>query len=240
MHDPSLSHNRLRGLCFLGTFGPTRRHPLHAIATNLPTGSPQQQGDTPIAVAVVFRGESDDCASQHILVSSGNGRIALRAARLFNNPAGVAFGDPEFRADSLDSLPAPFGAYKFPEATSLALLLERKIGNQTLQTNILPLKVLHPSGLIDFEPAVFLPPAIIALLRYPGLSTCNCRRLPLRRQHLNLAQQSHGLFRAEPLLQHLKAPLSGQFSHIAWFKEVRSGQFLETANLIPNSSIASR
>ena len=67
-------------------------------------------------------GQYDDLegASQRILVSSGNGRIALRAAGLIDNPAGVTFGEPVLRPDSLDSLPAPFGAYKFPEATSLS------------------------------------------------------------------------------------------------------------------------
>ena len=107
---------------FLRYFEPlTAPDPLHAVAANLPAGRPQQRGDTPIAVAAVLRGESDDCASQRILVSSGKGRVALRAAGLVDDPAGVAFGEPVLRPDSLDSLPAPFGAYKFPEATSFRI-----------------------------------------------------------------------------------------------------------------------
>ena len=59
----------------------------------------------------VLRGKSENCAGQRILVSSGNGRVALRATGLIDDPAGVAFGEPVLRPDSLDCLPAPFGAY---------------------------------------------------------------------------------------------------------------------------------
>src|SRR5664279_2126889 len=47
------------------------------------------------------------------------------------------------------------------------LLLKRQIGNKTLQADILALKLLHPLGLIDLKAAVFLAPAVVALLLYP-------------------------------------------------------------------------
>jgi hypothetical protein len=84
---------------------------------SLPTGRHQQRGDVPIAVAAVLRGKSDDRAGQRVLVSLGNSRVALRAARLVDNPADVAFEEPVLLPDALNSLPVPFGAYKFPDAT---------------------------------------------------------------------------------------------------------------------------
>jgi transposase InsO family protein len=57
-------------------------------------------------IATILRGESDDRAGQRIFVSSGKGRIALRAPWLIDNPAGTAFREPVFRPDSLDSLRA--------------------------------------------------------------------------------------------------------------------------------------
>ena len=99
----------------------TTPDPLHAITADLPTRRHQQRGDTPIAITPILRGKSNDRAGQRILVSSGNGRVALRATGLVDNLAGVAFGEPVLLPDSLDRLPAPFGAYKFPAATSFRI-----------------------------------------------------------------------------------------------------------------------
>jgi hypothetical protein len=43
------------------------------------------------------------------------------AAGLVDDPAGVAFGEPIILPDPLDCLSAPFGAYKFPDATSFRI-----------------------------------------------------------------------------------------------------------------------
>jgi hypothetical protein len=55
---------------------------------------------------------------QPIFVSAGNERVTLRAAGLADDPAGLAFREPILLPDPLDRLPAPFGAYKFPEEMS--------------------------------------------------------------------------------------------------------------------------
>jgi hypothetical protein len=56
------------------------------------------------------------------------------------------------------------------------LLLKRQIGDEALETDVLPLQLLHPLRLIDFEATVFLPPAIIALLRNLGLANAPASR----------------------------------------------------------------
>jgi hypothetical protein len=99
----------------------TAPDPLHAITANLPTRLDQKRGDPAIAITPIPGSQSDDRAGQCILVSSGNGRVALRAAGLVDDPAGVAFGEPILLLDPLDCPPAPFGAYKFPDATSFRI-----------------------------------------------------------------------------------------------------------------------
>jgi len=67
-------------------------------------------------------------------------------------------------ADTLNRPPALFRAYRFPEATSLTTASQATVGNQSLQAVVLPLRILHPLGLIDLKPSVFLPLPIVALL----------------------------------------------------------------------------
>ena len=75
-------------------------------------------GDPPIAIAPVLRCQRQDGLCQPVLISTGDDRISLGATWLADDPAGLAFRDLVFFPDPLDSLPAPFGAYKFPEEMS--------------------------------------------------------------------------------------------------------------------------
>jgi hypothetical protein len=68
-----------------------------------------------IAIAAVLHSQSHDGLHQAVFVSSHNDRVALRAAWLADDPAGVAFREPILLPNPLDRLPAPLGAYKFPE-----------------------------------------------------------------------------------------------------------------------------
>ena len=76
---------------------------------------------------------------------------------------------------------------------------------------VLPLQVLHSLGLIKLKTTVFLPPAIIALLRYSGFpsiwrsSTTICSALNL-------------------FFDITKAPFQAHFLNKAWSKKARSGQ----------------
>ena len=62
--------------------------------------------------------QRQDGLGQPILIGTGDNRITLRATRLADDPAGLAFRELILLPDPLDSLPAPFGAYKFPEEIS--------------------------------------------------------------------------------------------------------------------------
>ena len=109
-------------LVLLRYFQPlTAPDPLHAITANLPTSLDQKCGDPPVAIASILRGKSNDRSSQRILASSDSACVSLRAARLVDDPAGMTFREPVSLADALDRLSAPFGAYKFPEATSFRI-----------------------------------------------------------------------------------------------------------------------
>ena len=104
------------------------------------------------------------------------------------------------------------------------LLLERQIGDKTLETDVFPLEILHPLRLIKLKPAVFLSPAIVTLLRNPGFSARQGRRFALRHQHFDLTKQHHNLLRGEPLLRHSQNSFPSSFSHKAWPKKAQSGQ----------------
>ena len=57
---------------------------------------------------------------QRIFISTDNGGVTLRSAWLTDNPAGMTLRETVLPPNALNGLPAPFGAYKFPEATSLS------------------------------------------------------------------------------------------------------------------------
>lgn len=55
---------------------------------------------------------------QRILIRPCYDGVALRATRLANDPAGLALREMVLVPRPCNRLPAPFGAYKFPEAMS--------------------------------------------------------------------------------------------------------------------------
>ena len=108
-------------LLLSGYFEPlTTPDPLNPITAHLPPGVNKQCCDPAIAIAPVLGGQRDNRSRQRILVSSNDGGVSLGPAVLADDPAGVAFREAVLLPNALDSLPAPFGAYKFPEATSLS------------------------------------------------------------------------------------------------------------------------
>jgi diguanylate cyclase len=119
------------------------------------------------------------------------------------------------------------------------LLLQRQIGDETLEADILPLQVLHPLRLIELKTTVFLPPAIVTLLRNSGFPAGHRRGLTLRHQHFNLTEQHHDLLRAEPLLRHNQSSFPSSVSHKAWSKKARSGHGYNAAlNKIINETLS--
>jgi hypothetical protein len=49
---------------------------------------------------------------QRVFVGARDNTVTLRAARLTDDPAGLAFREIIFAPNGLNSLPAPLGAYK--------------------------------------------------------------------------------------------------------------------------------
>ena len=88
--------------------------------TDIPPGIVQQRLDPTITVPAVLRCETNNGLRQRIFISTDNGGVTLRSAWLTDNPAGMTLRKTVLSPNALNSLPAPFGAYKFPEATSLS------------------------------------------------------------------------------------------------------------------------
>ena len=109
---------------FLGYFQPLAApDALHPVGTNTPTRRVDHPGDPAIAIAPVLRSYGRNRLRQRVFVSPHNDRVTLRATRLADEPAGVTFREPILLSNPPDRLPAPFGAYKFPEARSFRTCL---------------------------------------------------------------------------------------------------------------------
>lgn len=70
--------------------------------------------------------------------------------------------------------------------------------------------------LVQIKTSVLLAPAIVALIRYPGLPARNRYRFTLGCRHLNLPQQRHYLLRRRSLLRHVQAAFQASFYQTAW------------------------
>lgn len=91
---------------------------LDPVLAHRPAHCLQQRGDAAVAVASVLRRQGDDSQGQLILIGRHGRHVALRAAVLADDPAGVTFRKAVLLPDPVDCLPASLGGYKFPEATS--------------------------------------------------------------------------------------------------------------------------
>jgi len=104
-----------------GYFKPlTAPDPLNPITSDLPAGIDKQGCDPAIAIPSVLGCQGDNRSRQRIFISTDNGGVSLRPAVLADDPAGMALRETVLLPDGFYRLPAPFGAYKFPEATSLS------------------------------------------------------------------------------------------------------------------------
>jgi hypothetical protein len=81
---------------------------LHAIFADTPTGDLEQRSDASVAKAAVLAGQGDNRLREPIFVVSLRGLIALRAARLPHQPAGVPFTQ-SFFPSVMNGDPAPLG-----------------------------------------------------------------------------------------------------------------------------------
>ena len=107
-------------LLFPGHFQPLATpDPLNAITADLPPRLGQQRRDPTIAITPIPRRQRDNRSGQRIFIGSDDSGVSLRSTGLVDDPAGLTFGQTILRPNAFNSLPAPLGAYKFPEATSL-------------------------------------------------------------------------------------------------------------------------
>ena len=108
-------------LLFPGYFKPlTAPDPLNTITPDMPAGIGKQRCDPAISISSVLGCQGDNRSRQRILISTDNGGVALRPAVLADDPTGMTLRETVLLPDAFYRLSAPFGAYKFPEATSLS------------------------------------------------------------------------------------------------------------------------
>ena len=83
--------------------------PLNPVFADLPSGRLQQRGDTEVALAPVLGCQGNDGLGQLILVRQHGRHVALRAAVLTDDPAGVTFREAVLLPDRVHRLPASLG-----------------------------------------------------------------------------------------------------------------------------------
>jgi len=82
---------------------------MNPVLAHLPAVCLQQRGDTTVAIAPVLGGQGNDGSGQPILVGRHRRHVALRAAVLTDEPAGVTFREAVLLPDPGDRLPASLG-----------------------------------------------------------------------------------------------------------------------------------
>ena len=109
IRDPSLSHGRpllgclrLQPLPSPDAFGP--------LVVHAPALSAEQRRDPAIAVAAILAGQQRDRLGERRLIVGPDTSIALRRARLSDDPAHPTLGQPISCAGVLNTAPATLGA----------------------------------------------------------------------------------------------------------------------------------
>ena len=91
------------------------------------------------------------------------------------------------------STPACSGSAPLPVASARGPHGQVFVGG--LELGVLLLKLFQPPRLVHLQPAEFLAPAIVGLLRDRRLFAGQSGRLPVGHAHFDLPQQTHGLLR---------------------------------------------
>src|SRR5215207_1181836 len=85
-------------------------------------------------------------------------------------------------------------------------LVQRQVGNRSAQPRVLSLESLQSLDLIALEPAKLLAPAVVRDLRNPNRAYRLGNALPLRHQHIHLAQLRNDLLGLVSLPRHRGPP----------------------------------
>ena len=108
--------------------------PLDPITSDLPASIGKQRCDPAIAISSVLGCEGDNRSCQRIVISPDNIGVSLCSTVLADDPAGLALRETILPSNAFDSPPAPLGAYKFPEATSLSTCFSRSATRRLRRT----------------------------------------------------------------------------------------------------------
>lgn len=156
----------------------------------------QQRVDPAIAVAAIILRQRDDVGRQATLVGADDAG---------SNDAGQAPG-----RSAAPILATPGGPARSPHddgrgsKTELACflknrLVQREIGHQLLQPDVLPLRILHPPSLIDLQATIFVAPPVQCLLRNADLAASLHRCRAPAHEYIHLTQLRDNLFRRKSL-----------------------------------------
>src|SRR5215204_1270444 len=85
-------------------------------------------------------------------------------------------------------------------------LVQRQVGNRSAQPRVLSLESLQSLDLVALEPAKLLAPAVVRNLRNPNRAYRLGNALPLRHQHIHLAQLRNNLLGLVSLPRHRGPP----------------------------------
>ena len=88
-------------------------------------------------------------------------------------------------------------------------VVQRLIGHQPLQPTVLALQFFQPLGLVDPQPPVLPPPAVIRWLGHAEAARDLRDRFPLREHHLRLPQFADDLLGRGPLACHADSLRTG-------------------------------
>ena len=189
---------------------------LHSIFPHLPARCPQQRRDPPVAVTAILTGQRNDrFASAHLRPLAGSaGSAAFHAT---DSPVGkhaarscgasAACSTAQRRRSGLRSFPPRYPSKPASPATAPP---------PPASVCVLPFQFLQSFRLIQFQAAVFLPPAVVRL--YGDLRFLAGLRggLSVRDLHFNLPQQRYDLFRLVSLHRHVQLPFRVILSHSRW------------------------
>jgi hypothetical protein len=99
---------------------------LHTVDADVPPGISNQRCDPAVAIAAILGGQRYDRSGQRVFVCTDVCCVTLCPTWLADQPAGVTFRELILVPNPFDCLPAPFGAYKFPEAISFNTCFSRE------------------------------------------------------------------------------------------------------------------
>jgi DNA-binding winged helix-turn-helix (wHTH) protein len=115
-----------------------------------------------------------------------------------------------------ESRPAPSNAYAGVTIESVDNGIETTSLPALQESGVLSLQLLHPFGLIQLQPPIFLSPAVVRLYGDFGFLAGLRGGLSVRNSYFNLTQQRHNLLCFVSLHRHVQLSFRVILSHSRW------------------------